>query len=159
MKLIIDIPEKVVTAIQNGEDYRYDIHTAIASGTPYSPTDKNDCEGCEGCVHYNYDGDIPYCELGYSIEERCKEFRRSLPATIEYYEEKARELKEEATTMLAYDEDIDPDCYKERCLKCAREYEQLAQWLKELRELRIRRPVCSFDEYVVYKKIKGIVEY
>ena len=35
MKLIIDIPEKVVTAIQNGEDYRYDIHTAIAQGTPY----------------------------------------------------------------------------------------------------------------------------
>lgn len=35
MKLIIDIPEKVVTAIQNGEDYRYDIHTAISQGTPY----------------------------------------------------------------------------------------------------------------------------
>ena len=35
MKLIIDIPEKVVTAIQNGEDYRYDIHTAIAQGIPY----------------------------------------------------------------------------------------------------------------------------
>jgi len=34
MKLIIDIPEEVVTAIQNGEDYRYDIHTAIAQGTP-----------------------------------------------------------------------------------------------------------------------------
>lgn len=36
MKLIIDIPEAVVTAIQNGEDYRYDIHTAIAQGTPYA---------------------------------------------------------------------------------------------------------------------------
>lgn len=71
MKLIIDIPEKVVTAIQNGEDYRYDIHTAIAKGTPYSQADKNDCKGC---FHYNYDGDIPYCELGYSIQERCKEF-------------------------------------------------------------------------------------
>ena len=35
MKLIIDIPEKVVTAIQNGEDYRYDLHTAIAQGIPY----------------------------------------------------------------------------------------------------------------------------
>ena len=35
MKLIIDIPEKVVTAIQNGEDYRYDIHTAIAQGIPH----------------------------------------------------------------------------------------------------------------------------
>jgi len=37
MKIIIDIPEKVVTAIQNGEDYRYDIHTAIAQGIPYEP--------------------------------------------------------------------------------------------------------------------------
>ena len=37
MKLIIDIDEKVVTAIQNGEDYRYDIHTAIAQGIPYEP--------------------------------------------------------------------------------------------------------------------------
>ena len=35
MKIIIDIPEKVVTAIQNGEDYRYDIHTAIAQGRHY----------------------------------------------------------------------------------------------------------------------------
>jgi len=36
MKLVIDIPEEVVTAIQNGQDYRYDIHTAIAQGTPVS---------------------------------------------------------------------------------------------------------------------------
>lgn len=35
MKLIIDIPEKVVTKIQNGEDYRYDLHTTIAQGIPY----------------------------------------------------------------------------------------------------------------------------
>jgi len=34
MKLIIDIPEEIVKAIQNGKDYRYDIHTAIANGTP-----------------------------------------------------------------------------------------------------------------------------
>lgn len=32
MKIVIDIPEKVLTAIQNGKDYRYDIHTAIAQG-------------------------------------------------------------------------------------------------------------------------------
>lgn len=35
MRLIIDIPEEVVTAIRNGEDYRYDIHTAIAQGRPF----------------------------------------------------------------------------------------------------------------------------
>ena len=40
MKLIIDLPERVVTAIQNGEDYRYDIHTAIAQGIPYKPKDE-----------------------------------------------------------------------------------------------------------------------
>ena len=39
MKLIIDIPEEVVTAIQNGEDYRYDIHTAIAQGIPVTDGD------------------------------------------------------------------------------------------------------------------------
>ena len=37
MKLIIDIPGEVVTAIQNGEDYRYDIHTVIAQGISVSP--------------------------------------------------------------------------------------------------------------------------
>ena len=36
MKLIIDMPEEVMKAIQNGEDYRYDIHTAIAQGTSVS---------------------------------------------------------------------------------------------------------------------------
>lgn len=38
MKRIIELPDKVVEAIQNGEDYRYDIHTAIAQSTPYNPT-------------------------------------------------------------------------------------------------------------------------
>ena len=42
MKLIIDIPEKVVTAIQNGEDYRYDIHTSIAQGIPYEEMPQGD---------------------------------------------------------------------------------------------------------------------
>ena len=34
MKLIIEIPDKVVKAIQNGLNYRYDILTAIANGIP-----------------------------------------------------------------------------------------------------------------------------
>ena len=34
-KRIIELPDKVVEAIQNGEDYRYDIHTAIAQSKPY----------------------------------------------------------------------------------------------------------------------------
>ena len=44
MKLIIDIPEEVVTAIQNGEDYRYDIHTAIAQGIPYEEIEQEENE-------------------------------------------------------------------------------------------------------------------
>lgn len=35
MKRIIEIPDEVVKAIQNGEDYRYDIHTVIAQSKPY----------------------------------------------------------------------------------------------------------------------------
>ena len=35
MKRIIDIPDDVVKAIRNDEDYRYDIHTAIAQSIPY----------------------------------------------------------------------------------------------------------------------------
>ena len=38
MKRIIELPDNVVKAIQNGEDYRYDIHTAIAQSEPYNPT-------------------------------------------------------------------------------------------------------------------------
>ena len=41
MKRIIELPDKVVEAIQNGKDYRYDIHTAIAQSIPYNPT--GDC--------------------------------------------------------------------------------------------------------------------
>lgn len=36
MKRLIELPDEVVKAIQNGEDYRYDIHTAIAQSTPYN---------------------------------------------------------------------------------------------------------------------------
>lgn len=42
MQLIINLPEKVMTAIQNGEDYRYDIHTAIAQGIPYEERPQGD---------------------------------------------------------------------------------------------------------------------
>ena len=34
MQIVINIPEEVIKAIQNGKDYRYDIHTAIAQGIP-----------------------------------------------------------------------------------------------------------------------------
>lgn len=44
MKRIIEIPDKVVEAIQNGEDYRYDIHTAIAQSKPYEPEEESESE-------------------------------------------------------------------------------------------------------------------
>ena len=45
MKLIIDIPKEVVVAIENGLDYRYDIHTAIAQGIPYDTNCGADMRG------------------------------------------------------------------------------------------------------------------
>lgn len=42
MKLTIDIPEEIVTAIRNGEDYRYDLHTSIAQGIPYEEKPQGD---------------------------------------------------------------------------------------------------------------------
>ena len=65
MKRIIELPDKVVEAIQNGEDYRYDIHTAIAQSTPYNPS--GDCisrealkeaiQKCEEEPNYQHDGE------------------------------------------------------------------------------------------------------
>ena len=43
MKVVIDIPERVITAIQHGKDYRYDIHTAIAQGIPYEKISQGEC--------------------------------------------------------------------------------------------------------------------
>ena len=51
MKLMIDIPEKVVIAIQNGEDYRYDIHTAIAQGIPQKERTQGDLISREDLKH------------------------------------------------------------------------------------------------------------
>ena len=61
MKLIIDIPEKVVTAIQNGEDYRYDIHTAIAQGIPYEEKPRGDLisrDALKKAIHNFFDGKV-----------------------------------------------------------------------------------------------------
>lgn len=64
MKRIIEIPDKIVKAIQNGEDYRYDIHTAIAQSIPYNPS--GDCisrealrkEVTEKVTHTTVDGHL-----------------------------------------------------------------------------------------------------
>lgn len=44
------------------------------NGCPYCFADMRP-EDCKGCFHYAHDEDIPYCELGNSIQERCNKFR------------------------------------------------------------------------------------
>ncbi len=53
MKLIIDIPKEVVVAIENGFDYRYDIHTAIAQGIPYEEGETYTFEQVQELVKLN----------------------------------------------------------------------------------------------------------
>lgn len=52
MKLMINLPKEVVTAIQNGEDYRYDIHTAIAQGILYEERPRGDLISREALKKY-----------------------------------------------------------------------------------------------------------
>ena len=54
----------------------------------------------------------------------------TLDEAIKHCEEKVEMLKIEARHMPSYSEDIEP------CLECAREHEQLAEWLKELKALK-----------------------
>lgn len=70
MKLMIEIPEEIVKAIQNGKDYRYDIHTAIAQGTPYE-------ERPQGKWIFDYLGYLICSNCGYEClynEEGCYSF-------------------------------------------------------------------------------------
>lgn len=72
MKLVIDIPEKVVTAIQNGEDYRHDINTAIALGTPYEERPTGEWRNCDGEVYCSNCGvECAYDETGYILGRFC----------------------------------------------------------------------------------------
>lgn len=76
---------------------------------------------------------------------------------IRHCEDKAKELREKTLNMIANGENP-----KERadCLECAREHEQLAEWLKELKGLRLLLDwavECGFgydnipEEYQKYK--------
>ncbi len=58
--------------------------------------------------------------------------KMTLNEAIKHYEEKAKELrKNEPIFRYAADEKE-----ADKCLKCAEEYEQLAEWLKELKDYR-----------------------
>ena len=79
MKIVIDIPKEVIVAIENGLDYRYDIHTAIAQGIPFEERPKGKWEysyiadnnldeiiRCSVCHRFDtakyIDGRNPYCD-------------------------------------------------------------------------------------------------
>ena len=57
----------------------------------------------------------------------------TLDEAIKHCEEKANELKETAKSYPNY-EPYDKDHYA--CLKCAKEHEQLAEWLTQLKRLK-----------------------
>lgn len=85
---------------------------------------------------------------------------------IKHCEEKAEELRQEAKTwtndgwqkaFIGLTPEKEAEFFEERqkehdtCLECAKEHEQLAEWLKELKDLRIfaafaAKSVCS-DEF------------
>ena len=86
MKRIIELPDEVVKAIQNGEDYRYDIHTAIAQSIPYNPTgdlisrealkvkfQKSCCGQCNLCGYCGVGGDCALIDNAPSIGENQNE--------------------------------------------------------------------------------------
>lgn len=71
----------------------------------------------------------------------------TLEEAIKHCEEVAQEKRYEYQECLAvHDTESAMDCKK-----CGEEHEQLAKWLKELREWKKLIPVCGFDGYVVYK--------
>ena len=57
----------------------------------------------------------------------------TLDEAIKHCEEKAEELRKQASIGL---DSMDDTIRVERCKECAEEYEQLAEWLKQLREVK-----------------------
>ena len=55
--------------------------------------------------------------------------------------EKANDLKNEAEHLLKDSIDYKP------CLECAKEHEQLAKWLEELKDYKEGRNTCEFCEH------------
>ena len=76
MKIVIDIPKKVVRAIQGGRGYRYDIHTAIAQGTPFPKIGEWEiCEDSDGlygvCSECGQDADFTHYWKAYCYCPNC----------------------------------------------------------------------------------------
>ena len=77
----------------------------------------------------------------------------TLDEAIKHCEEKAEELRKKATYI---NENPNPTEFfansireAEDCIECAKEHEQLAEWLKELKKRRENTPNC---DKCVYKE-------
>lgn len=78
----------------------------------------------------------------------------TLEEAIAHCEEKAKELKETAKTYPNY-EPYDKD--HNNCLECANDHEQLAEWLRELKEAREK--LAEWNELELLYACYGIVVY
>lgn len=68
----------------------------------------------------------------------------------------AKEVAENArytTNLVVKDKDISEE-EKEKCIKCAKEHEQLAEWLEELKELRHTVSLLKFNIHALNELIK-----
>lgn len=70
----------------------------------------------------------------------------TLDEAIKHCKEKAEELREQVDTHIVVDAEEIGDC-----IECAKEHEQLSEWLEELKAWRELKPVCAFDGYIIYK--------
>lgn len=76
----------------------------------------------------------------------------TLDEAIKHCEEKAEALREESTIEM--NERFGNS--KADCEECAREHEQLAKWLKELKEWRKLKLICAdVDEGICVYKLRG----
>lgn len=72
----------------------------------------------------------------------------TLEQAIAHCKEKAEEQREKATAIAKAKEPF----YKyAECKECAKEHEQLAEWLEELAEWRKLRLICANDGVFVYR--------
>lgn len=73
----------------------------------------------------------------------------TLSEAIENCEKKAKELEEEAVKGCCDDTEI-----MDKCIECAKEYQQLMEWLKELKYYKDRQDLInkSWQELINYKE-------
>ena len=82
----------------------------------------------------------------------------TLDNAIKHCEEKAKELRQEAEDKYF---PIIEDAEKTDCLECAEEHEQLAEWLKELKQLRNSVEIISDipDDYFYDTETEDFLVY